>query len=306
MIKDKNTTLGYHCPHCGISILNTVNMFSFSAGGNLIKLKCPCGASELSVNVTRDKKFRLTVPCIVCPNSHCYVVSANIFFEREIFAFSCKFTALSICFIGKNAQVMEAMRKNEQELLQAFSEYDDTFDPETAELSDIFADEYDDEWFEEMFGDLDDEDELLGIEELLKMTNEQPGFELYKNEGFDADKDGELDFEIYSEFTTHRSATPEKPAALPVIELDNNIDASNIKLKNYPIVMQILNMLSQLLQDGRVVCGCDNFDGSVSLLEDYVRIGCKKCGAERSIKSSGMADVQYMAELGELFLDLED
>jgi len=201
---------------------------------------------------------------------------------------------------------MEAMRKNEQELLQAFSEYDDTFDPETAELSDIFADEYDDEWFEEMFGDLDDEDELLGIEELLKMTNEQPGFELYKNEGFDADKDGELDFEIYSEFTTHRSATPEKPAALPVIELDNNIDASNIKLKNYPIVMQILNMLSQLLQDGRVVCGCDNFDGSVSLLEDYVRIGCKKCGAERSIKSSGMADVQYMAELGELFLDLED
>jgi len=172
MIKDKNTTIGYHCPQCGISILNSVNLFSFSASGNLLKLKCPCGASELMINITRDKKFRLTVPCIVCPNSHSYSLSPHIFFERDLFSFSCKFTALNICFIGKSHHVMEAMRKNEQELLETFAEYDDNFDPESMkELSDIFnwdepsdSEDYgEDDWFEELFGNLDAEDEDFDI-----------------------------------------------------------------------------------------------------------------------------------------------
>ena len=303
MIKDKNTTIGYHCPQCGISILNSVNMFSFSTAGNLIKLKCPCGASELTINITREKKFRLNVPCIVCPNSHSYTLSPHIFFERDLFSFSCKFTALNICFIGKSQNVMEAMRKNEQELLETFAEYDDNFDHDNMkELSDIFAwDEFEDDDFED-----DDAEDLFEslygkpsgsfdaeLESLLRF--DEPDFELYKNGSFDAGQNEGLDLELYSGFSTHRADAPE-----------NNIDASEIKVKNYPIVAQVLSSVSRLVKDKKIFCECKNFYGSISLLDGYVRVECRNCGSRRDLKSAAMSDAQYTDEINELFLDFDD
>ena len=312
MIKDKNATIGYHCPQCGISILNTVSLFSFSTPGNLIKLKCPCGASELAVNITREKKFRLTIPCIVCPNSHSYMISPHIFFDRDIFAFSCKFTALDICFTGKSALVMDAMKKNEQELLETFAEYDDSFDPEMSEFSDIFSWDEDDfegdeDWFDELFGGLDDvgDDDYLDIYELLGM-GKKPGFELHKNEDFDPEQDGGIDLKLYSGFSTYRAGVPERPKKPLEMELDSSIDVSKIKVKSYSVVMQVLGELSRLVRDKKIYCKCGRFDGSVSLLDDCLRVSCKICGAEREIKSAGTADVQYISEIGELFLDFED
>ena len=209
---------------------------------------------------------------------------------------------------------MEAMRKNEQELLETFAEYDDNFDSENMkELSDIFAwddllddGEYDeDEWFDEFLEDLNDEDDNFDIEDLFELSK-PPGFELYKNENFDAERDGGLDLALYSGFSTYRADSPENKKEPLAIELDNNIDASKIKLKNYPIVMQILSTLSQLVQSRSIFCKCRDFDGRISLLDDYVHIDCKRCGSERDIKSSSMSDVQYIDEMGELFLDFED
>lgn len=313
MIKDKNTTIGYHCPQCGISISNTVNMFSFSSpSGHLVKLKCPCGASELTIQITKDKKFRLTVPCIVCPNSHSYTVSPHIFFERDLFSFSCKFTALNICFIGNVHEVMEAMRRNEQELLETFAEYDDSFNSDMKELSDIFDwdnEDYDeDEFFEELFGDENDERSNFELEELLGI-NMTPGFELYKNDKFNSDENGDIDLSLYSDFKTYSADTPEKrenKKEKPAIELSSDIDASKIKLNHYQITMQILDTLSQLLKNKKIYCKCQTFDGSISLLDNYVHIKCKICGAERNIKSSSIADIEYIAEMGELFLDYDD
>jgi predicted RNA-binding Zn-ribbon protein involved in translation (DUF1610 family) len=288
-------------------------MFSFSTAGNFIKLKCPCGASELTINITRDKKFRLSVPCIVCPNSHSYALSPNIFFERDLFSFSCKFTALNICFIGKSQQVIEALRKNEQELLETFAEYDDNFDPDNMkELSDIFNwDELDDEdfdedeWFEELFGDLDGEDEDFDLGEILGI-NKPPEFEIYKNDSFDVEQDDGLDLELYSGFSTHRTDEPENKKELPEIGLDNNIDAAKIKIKNYPVIMQLLSSVSQLVKDKKIFCECNSFDGRILLLDNYVRLECKNCGSGRDIKAANMSDVQYIDEIGELFLDFED
>jgi hypothetical protein len=70
--------------------------------------------------------------------------------------------------------------------------------------------------------------------------------------------------------------------------------------------MQILSALSQLVKEDRILCGCGRFDGSISLLENCVRIECRICGAARDIKSANMSDVQYLAEMDELILDFED
>ena len=318
MIKDKTTTIGYHCPQCGIPISSAVNIFAFSAPGNLIKLKCPCGASELTISITREKKFRLIVPCIVCPNSHTYTISSSVFFERDLFAFTCKFTALNICFIGKSSNVMEAIKNNEQELLEMFAEYDDSFDPETSDLSDVFAmnDDYDEfgefdegddeEWWDEFFDTLDgleglegyDDYEGSGIFDFLGLDKE-PGFEVYENKNFDAETDNGLDLSFYSGFSTGKK----EPFA---IELDNVIEESKIKIQQYPIIMRIMSRISEFIKTKKIICKCGGFDGVITLLENSMRVECKKCDSEREIKCSDVSDADYIAEMDELVLDFDD
>ena len=98
VLNSKETTIAYRCPACGKFILGMVGIFSLS--GDLIKLKCDCGGSELKIAYTNDRKLRITVPCMFCPAPHTYVLSSGAFFDRDLLALSCTYSSLDICFIG--------------------------------------------------------------------------------------------------------------------------------------------------------------------------------------------------------------
>ena len=116
MILDKKeTTIAYRCPECGASVVGMVGIFTLSA--DMIRLKCPCGKSELEILYTKDKKIRLSVPCFLCPNPHNFVLSSQIFFEKELFGLACSYSGIDICYIGKTERVQEAMEKSEAELI---------------------------------------------------------------------------------------------------------------------------------------------------------------------------------------------
>ena len=301
MIQDKNTTIAYHCPQCGMPVSSSVNIFAFSAENNLVKLKCPCGASELTISITKGKKIRLNIPCIVCPNSHTYTISPDLFFERGLFSFSCKFTALNICFTGKSQNVIDAIRKNEQELLEMFAEFNEDFDADNSELSDIFAwdddeDFEDDEWDDEFYGAFNNLD-AMGLDSLDAENG--LNFELYENKNFDADTDGSLDLSFYSGFSTNKGQPFE-------MDLDDIIKTTKIKIQQYPIIMRILREVSQFIKDKKVTCKCRDFEGNIILLENRIRIECKKCGSTREIKSADIEDAEYIAEMDELVLDFDD
>ena len=167
MITSRDTTVGYHCPFCGMPILNRINVFSMD--GDLIKMKCACRGSELVVQIQKDRKYKITAPCILCPNSHTFTLSSAAFFQRDLFALSCKFTAVNICFIGKGNKVYDALKKNEQELLKTFAALQDELD-ELDELDDdLLFDEFD-----------EDEDFFRDDFEYEK----KEGFILHKNENF--------------------------------------------------------------------------------------------------------------------------
>ena len=87
VIDTKTTTLAYRCPHCGSGVISAVGMFSLSA--DMVKLKCTCGKSELTAVYTNDKKVRLSVPCLLCPKPHSFVVSQNVFYGRDLFLLPC-------------------------------------------------------------------------------------------------------------------------------------------------------------------------------------------------------------------------
>ena len=310
MIKDRDTTVGYHCPFCGLSILNNINIFTMN--GNLVKMKCVCGASELVVYAMKDHKYRITVPCILCPNSHSFTLSSTAFFQKDLFPFSCKFTAINICFIGKYGKVHEAMKKNEEELMQTFAAYEEEYrsgNPDETDGNLLFED---DDYFEigenslyDYFNSLDDDDDfdedddgLDYLDDILN-TNKEPEFVLYRNKNYNPDSENSENVED-SDDNEYAEPDGNDTSDSGVIE------ANNIKFRSYQIVSQILDTILNLYTKKRIFCKCGNFDGKIIILDGAVRIGCKNCDSERDIKSTGASDAEYLNGIDALYLDFDD
>ena len=94
VIQPKQTTIAYRCPHCGCGVMSAVGLFALKA--DMLKLKCECGQSEMTIVYGKDGKVRLTVPCIICPNPHIYTVSEKLFFERDLFLLPCAYSDINI------------------------------------------------------------------------------------------------------------------------------------------------------------------------------------------------------------------
>jgi len=120
IIKTKQTTIAYRCPRCGAGIMSAVSIFSLK--GDMVKLKCDCGGSELTIVHTSDDKIRLTVPCIICPNAHNFTVSPSVFFGEEVFTLSCPYSDLDLCFMGETNEVKAVLAKSELELIKILEE----------------------------------------------------------------------------------------------------------------------------------------------------------------------------------------
>lgn len=116
VLDQKQTSIAYRCPECGAVVHGAVGIFSLTA--DMIRLKCPCGGSELDIVYTKDKKIRLTVPCFMCPSPHSFLISSSSFFERELFTLMCTYSGIDICFIGSEGAINSAVEKNEQELAE--------------------------------------------------------------------------------------------------------------------------------------------------------------------------------------------
>lgn len=122
VLDKKETTVAYRCPECGASVMGMVGIFTLSA--DMIRLKCPCGGSELEIIYNKDKKIRLNVPCFLCPTPHSYILSTQMFFDRGLFALSCGYSGIDICFIGTQDEVQKAMESSENELLEMLGDSD--------------------------------------------------------------------------------------------------------------------------------------------------------------------------------------
>ena len=126
----KQRNIVYRCPECGVATVGIVGRFALKA--NMIRLKCSCEKeSALDISTVGDGKIKLSVPCILCKQSHAYTVTESIFFEREKFTLSCPYSGIDIAFIGDEADVSEYLTRTEKELETILSGF------EADELSDI-------------------------------------------------------------------------------------------------------------------------------------------------------------------------
>lgn len=120
VLDSKQTTVAYRCPWCGAGIMSAVGLFALSA--DMMKLKCDCGHSEMTVVYSKDGKVRLTVPCIFCPKPHSFTVNSTLFFGKELFVMSCPYSDVNICFIGETNRVKAELARTELELLDILEE----------------------------------------------------------------------------------------------------------------------------------------------------------------------------------------
>lgn len=115
VLEPKNTTVAYRCPHCGSGVLSAVSPFSI--GADMVKLKCECGKSEMSIVFGKDNKVRLSVPCMLCPKPHNFTVTNSLFFGKDVFLLPCPYSDINICFMGDMNRVKAELSKTELELL---------------------------------------------------------------------------------------------------------------------------------------------------------------------------------------------
>ena len=120
ILNQKQTTLAYRCPHCGSAVTSLVGVFSLST--DMIRMKCPCGESDLSVVYTKDKKVRLSVPCFLCPKPHTFTLSSQLFFETDLMAFPCPYSGINVAFVGHEEKVAQAFAEADRELREILQE----------------------------------------------------------------------------------------------------------------------------------------------------------------------------------------
>ena len=114
MQNTKHTHIAYRCPECKDEIYGLVSEFALSA--NMMKLKCTCGGSALDISPTRDKKIRLSVPCVLCKENHNFIVSPSLFFERDTFVGGCPYSNHDVVFVGDKDKIDEKIEANRHAL----------------------------------------------------------------------------------------------------------------------------------------------------------------------------------------------
>jgi len=149
VIEQKQTHIAYHCPHCGMAVLGYVGEFALSA--DMLKLKCSCGKSELTVTYTNDKKIRLSVPCLFCDAPHSYVVTQKVFFERDTFLLTCPYMGVDICFMGKPESLQKELDRSAKELNALFEENNLSLPINSGKTADAQTDDEDEDAVDDQF-----------------------------------------------------------------------------------------------------------------------------------------------------------
>ena len=111
----KQRHIAYRCPECGVATVGLVGKFTKAA--NMIRLKCTCEkSSTLDITPGTGGKVKLSVPCLLCKQSHNYTAAEGIFFESEKFLLSCPYSGIDIAIVSDEKTVTEELIRTEREL----------------------------------------------------------------------------------------------------------------------------------------------------------------------------------------------
>ena len=137
-VQPKQRNIAYRCPSCGAAVIGLVGRFALHA--NMLRLRCSCGEElSLDINITNSEKIRLSTPCLFCRQSHSFVVSETLFFDKDKFLLNCPYSGMDIAFIGDETVIESELSRTENEIRRLMTAV------EAEELSDIQPQDMNDE-----------------------------------------------------------------------------------------------------------------------------------------------------------------
>lgn len=130
ILEPKQIAIAYRCPECASTVISAVGVLLLT--GDLLKLKCDCGGSELVITKTSDGKYRFSVPCVFCGTAHSFIISRKTLTSKELFTVPCSYAGIDVLFIGEKKAVMDAIEVSDRQL-------DELLEENEAEKDDIIA-----------------------------------------------------------------------------------------------------------------------------------------------------------------------
>ncbi len=105
-MREEMRTFGYLCPRCGKPVMAARSIFALEASN--AEVACECGGSALRVSFDGER-YRLTVPCGLCGETHTAVCSPERMLEGAV-ALACARSGQFSCFIGPEGTVERNLR----------------------------------------------------------------------------------------------------------------------------------------------------------------------------------------------------
>ncbi|CEP68412.1 Uncharacterized [Moorella glycerini] len=68
------------------------------------------------------------------------------------------------------------------------------------------------------------------------------------------------------------------------------------------VMYQLLSLIYQLAEDGRVSCGCGNENIEIEIFPGHLQLRCEACRAEKNLPAGTMADLERVENLQEIRL----
>lgn len=115
MLINRKTAIAVRCPWCGNIRLNKVNPFGISNDGG-ITVKCLCGQKLFTLKRRKAGGYQLNVSCIACDYEHIYRLENRELWKTDLFVLNCHYTNMEVCFLGREAEVKQAVDDFEREM----------------------------------------------------------------------------------------------------------------------------------------------------------------------------------------------
>ena len=119
--------LAMRCPYCQRQILfRSFSLFSFQEDVPY-KISCKCGASPLSLRLSRKKHLYIDTICPVCPDEHSYIYNIDEIKKNQVISLSCLETDIHLAYLGRRMSVLEALNEEGQLIIDYADELKDYF-----------------------------------------------------------------------------------------------------------------------------------------------------------------------------------
>ena len=129
--------IAYRCPTCGVATISFLG--NLATRTDMLRLRCACKESTLTIQRSNDGKIRLSTPCVYCKSDHASVISTDIVSRDVTTRIPCPFSGMDILFIADESEMTGELDRSLTQLNEVLSAL------EAEDLSDIQPQDVDEE-----------------------------------------------------------------------------------------------------------------------------------------------------------------